>query len=152
MSAVQRPSDPPPPKPPYYPDPNEDDPDDSEDDLEALGTELSKPGSSANEVEEGNRIFITMYIPPEAIGMTSTISQQIMEESAKDNPRQEKSLHDMVPPCFWDHMDVFVKKSFDSLPEGCPRDHVIELTSDYQCPCRKLYPYLPLSKPSWTNS
>ena len=77
--------------------------------------EPSKPGGSANEVEEGDCIFITTYIPPEAIGVTSTISQQIMEESVKDNLRQEKSLHDMVPPCFWGHMDVFVKKSFNSL-------------------------------------
>ena len=45
-----------------------------------------------------------------------------MEESAKDNLKQdnlkqEKSLHDMVPPCFWDCMDVFAKKSFVMITE-----------------------------------
>ena len=110
----------PPPKPPYYLDPDEDNPDDSEDDSEASGMEPSKPGGSADEVKEGDRIFITTYISLEAISVTSPISQQIVEESAKDNLRQEKSLHDMVPPCFWGHMDVFVKKSFDSLPECRP--------------------------------
>ena len=74
--------------------------------MEASGMELSEPGGSANEVKEGDRIFITMYIPPEAISATSTISQRIAEESVKDNPRQEKSLHDMVPPHFWGHMDA----------------------------------------------
>ena len=64
----------------------------------------------------------------------------------KDNPRQEKSLHDMVPPRFWGHMDVFAKKSFDSLPEHHPWDHAIELTSDYQSPRRKLYPLSPIEQ------
>ena len=94
------------PKPPYYPDPDEDNPDGPEDDLEASGTEPSEPGGSTDEVEEGDRIFIMTYTPPKAISTTSTTSQQIMEESAKDNPRQEKSLHDMVPPRFWGHMDA----------------------------------------------
>ena len=136
----------PPPKPPYYLDPNEDDPDDSEDSLEASGMELSEPGGSANEVEEGDRIFITMYIPPEAISATSTISQRIAEESVKDNLRQEKSLHNMVSPRFWGHVDVFAKKSFDSLPRRRPWDHAIKLTSDYQSPCQKLYPLSPIEQ------
>ena len=46
----------------------------------------------------------------------------------------------MVPPRFWGHMDVFAKKSFDSLPKRRPWDHAIELTSNNQSPCRKLYP------------
>ena len=124
-----------PPKTPYYPDPDKDDPDDLEDDSEASGMEPSKPGGSVDEVKEGDCIFVTTYTPPEAIGATSTISQRITEESVKDNPRQEKSLHNMVPPHFWGHMDVFTKKSFNSLPKCCPWDHVIELTSDYQSPC-----------------
>ena len=72
-------------KPPYYPDPGEDDPDDPEDDSEVLVMEPSKPGGSVDEVKEGDCIFITMYMPLEAIGMTSTISQRITEESVKDN-------------------------------------------------------------------
>ena len=82
--------------------------------------EPSEPGGSADEVEEGDRIFVMTYTSPEAIGATSMISPQIAEESVKDNPRQEKSLHDMVTPHFWGHMDVFAKKSFDSLPERHP--------------------------------
>ena len=69
-----------------------------------------------------------------------------MEESAKDNLRQERSLYDMVPPRFWGHMDVFAKKSFNSLPECHPLDHAIELTSNYQSPCRKLYPLSPIEQ------
>ena len=52
----------------------------------------------------------------------------------------------MVPPHFWGHMDVFAKKSFDSLPECRPWDHAIELTSDYQSPHRKLYPLSPIEQ------
>ena len=52
----------------------------------------------------------------------------------------------MVPPCFWDHMDVFAKKSFDSLPRCHPWDNVIELTSDYQSPCQKLYLLSPIEQ------
>ena len=144
-----------PPQTPYYLDPNEDDPDDFEDNLEASGKESSEPGGLANEVEEGDCIFITMYIPPEAISATSTISQRIAEESAKDNPRQERSLHDMVPPCFWGHMDVFTKKSFDSLPEiPNATPGIMQLSSPATTSplAESSTPYLPLDKLSWTNS
>ena len=125
-----------PPKSTDYPDLDEDDLNDSEDqdDEEMLLAEPSTDGSHTSEVEEGDCIFVTMYAPPEIIGTMSTISQQITEESVKDNLKQEKSLHDMVSPCFWDHIDVFLKKSFDSLPQFHPWDHTIKLTSDHQSP------------------
>ena len=75
MSTTLRPSDPPPPKTPYYPDPDEDNPDDLEDDSEASGKEQSEPGGSADEVKEGDHIFVMTYTPPETIGATSMISQ-----------------------------------------------------------------------------
>ena len=123
-----------PPQPPNYPDPDEGTSDDEDDSEETLGGELSGIGGCSDRVEEGDRIFVTMHMLPETVGATSTISQQIAEESAKDNPKWEKSLHDMIPPCFWGHMDIFAKKFFDSLPERCPWDHAIELTGDHWSP------------------
>ena len=73
MSTAQRASAPP--KPPCYPDPDEDDLNDLEDDSEASEMELGKPEDSTNEVKEGDHIFITIYMPPETICVTSTISQ-----------------------------------------------------------------------------
>ena len=43
-------------------------------------------------------------------------------------------------------MDVFVKKSFDSLPESRPWDHAIKLTGDHWSPRRKLYPLSPIEQ------
>ena len=83
---------------------------------------------------------------PETVSATSTISQRIAEESVKDNLKREKSLHDMIPPCLWGHMDIFAKKSFDSLPEHHPWDHAIKLTGDHRSPCRKLYPLSPIEQ------
>ena len=87
-----------PPQPPNYPDPDEGTSDDEDDGEEASGGELSEIGGCSDRVEEGDRILVTTYMPPETVSATSTISQQIAEESAKDNPKQEKSLHNMIPP------------------------------------------------------
>ena len=43
-------------------------------------------------------------------------------------------------------MDIFAKKSFDSLPERRPWDHAIKLTGDHRSPRRKLYPLSPVEQ------
>ena len=133
------------PQPTCYPDLDEDDLNNLEDDEETSEAEPNKAEGCTDKVEEGDHIFVMTYMLPETIGATSMISQQIVE-SVKDNPKQEKSLHNMVPLCFWGHIDIFVKKSFDSLPKHHPWDHTIELTGDYQSPHRKLYPLSPVKQ------
>ena len=54
------------------------------------------------------------YMLLETIGAISMISPQIAKESAKDNLKQVKSLHDMVPPCFWGH--ICLRKEVLQLP------------------------------------
>jgi hypothetical protein len=59
---------------------------------------------------------------------------------AKNAPRNEIPALDLVPSQYRDYDEVFLKESFDSLPEHRLWDHAIEIIPDAKIPNRKLYP------------
>jgi hypothetical protein len=59
---------------------------------------------------------------------------------AKNAPRNEIPMLDLVPSQYRDYDEVFSKESFDSLPEHRLWDHAIEIIPNAKIPNRKLYP------------
>ena len=49
-----------------------------------------------------------------------------------ENEEEVETLKSQIPDYIADYIDVFNKKSFDTLPEHRPYDHVIELTPDFK--------------------
>jgi hypothetical protein len=83
-----------------------------------------REGDSACEdgLEDGDRLFITSYCAElprasETICTTSTVSQRIAEGMAKNAPHNEIPALDLVPSQYCNYDEVFLKESFDSLPE-----------------------------------
>ena len=71
----------------------------------------------------GDRIF-SAALPP-IICATSTVSQRLAEASEKQ--RVKLGWKDVVPGPYHQFEKVFLKESFDELPEHKKWDHVIEL-------------------------
>jgi len=46
----------------------------------------------------------------------------------------------MLPPHYLEYREVFDKADFDTLPEGRPWDHAMELTADFKPVDCKVYP------------
>jgi hypothetical protein len=51
----------------------------------------------------------------------------------------EDDMHKFVPKKYWEYADVFMKTTFDTLPEQSEFDHAINLTDDFKPQPRALY-------------
>jgi transposase InsO family protein len=120
--------------PELYPD-TEDDSGDEEDDTDHA--------EAPDEIEEGDRVFMTtVYDREEFVRASSTTSQRLSEAFAK-NSGPPKSFRESVPKAFHDFEDVFSKESFDELPDRKPWDHAIELELGAKTSSTKVYPLSP---------
>lgn len=103
----------------------------------------SQEDNSQDELEEGDRLFVTQIYPDqEQINATSSVSQRLAEESKKQGS-QTKSFEELVPQEYHQFKDVFSKESFDQLPERKPWDHAIELKPGSEPFRSKIYPLSP---------
>jgi hypothetical protein len=110
----------------------EDDSDDEEDETDNA--------EASDEIEEGDRIFMTtVYDQAEFVQASSTTSQRLSEAFIK-NSGPPKSFRESVPKAFHDFEDIFSKESFDELPERKPWDHAIELELGAKTSSTKVYP------------
>jgi Retroviral aspartyl protease len=78
--------------------------------------EEEEPYTGEDAMEEGDQLF-TMTIPCKAefICASSNISQQLAEAFHKNT--QPKTFHELVPTYLQDFKDLFMKSSFDRLPD-----------------------------------
>jgi hypothetical protein len=121
--------------PELYPDTEDDsgDEEDETDNTEAL-----------DEIEEGDRIFMTtVYDQAKFVRASATTSQHLSEAFAK-NSAPPKSFWESVHKAFHDFEDVFSKESFNELPERKPWDHAIELELGAKASFTKIYPLMSL--------
>src|SRR5882762_7678214 len=115
---------------------------DTEDDF-GDGEDETDNAEAPDEIEEGDRIFMTtVYDQAEFVRASSTTSQRLSEAFAK-NSGPPKSFRESVPRAFHDFEDVFSKESFDELPERKPWDHAIELELGAKTSSTKVYPLSP---------
>jgi RNase H-like domain found in reverse transcriptase/Reverse transcriptase (RNA-dependent DNA polymerase) len=112
----------------------------SEDDSEPDAENMSdSPSDSSDEIEPGDRIFMTtVRDQAEFIRASATTSQRLSEAFAA-NSANPKSFRDSVPPTFHDFEDVFSKVAFDALPDRKPWDHAIELEVGAKASSTKVY-------------
>ena len=98
------------------------------------------PAHNPDEIEEGDRVFMTtIWDPPELIRASSTTSQCLSEAFAK-NSTGPKAFQDSVPAAFHHFEDVFSKESFDALPDRKQWDHTIEIEMGAKVSSTKVYP------------
>ena len=71
---------------------------------------------------------------------TSNFSQKLAEALHQDAAL--KTFQEMVPTYLYEFEDVFVKESFDALPERKLWDHIIELVPNAKVRNCKIYPLL----------
>src|SRR6202040_4176157 len=94
---------------------------------EGLDTDPENDIKNPDELEPGDRVFMTtIQDPVEFIRVSATTSQRLSEAFAK-NSAPPKPFHESVPREFHNFKDVFSKISFDNLPNRKPWDHAIEL-------------------------
>jgi hypothetical protein len=92
-----------------------------------------------DEIEEGDRIFMTtIHDQVEFIWASATTSQRLSEAFVK-NSGPPKSFRESVPKAFHDFEDVFSKESFNELPDRKPWDHAIELELGAKASSTKIY-------------
>ena len=96
-------------------------------------------------LNEGDRTFVTFIdYGSEAIGASSTVSQQLAQKATEFAPI--KSFKDLVPKPYQEFNDFFAKESFDQLPPRKPWDHAIELTPGAEPFSTKVYPMSPVEQ------
>lgn len=76
-----------------------------------------------------------------SIFATSTVSQRLAEAAEKD--RLQLNWKDVVPTHYHDFEKVFLKESFDELPQKRKWDHAIELIPGAEPFSTKIYPMSP---------
>ena len=95
-------------------------------------------------LNEGDRTFITFVdFGSEAIGASSTVSQQLAQKATEFAPI--KSFEDLVPKPYQEFKDVFAKESVDQLPRK-PWDHAIKLTPGAKPFSTKVYLMSPVEQ------
>ena len=67
-----------------------------------------------------------------------TYSTELAEAEAKSKPA--KTLEEMIPEQYGEHMHVFLKAESERLPEHKPHDHAIKLTPEAKGFHAKVYP------------
>ncbi len=116
----------------------------SEESEEYNGPETTSEPEADN-IGEGDRIFMTVIKQPEQISAVQTISQRLNEAAIKNSQPQEggPSLMEMLPKEYHDYEDVFSKTSFDELPPRKTWDHAVELKPGSEPKFCKIYPMNP---------
>jgi hypothetical protein len=94
-------------------------------------------------IEEGDRVMRVVFSNSH-IRATSTISTRLAEAAHKH--QMIKSFKDVVPLPYHQFEQVFLKESFDELPERKKWDHVIEFTPGSKEFSTKLYPMSPMEQ------
>jgi hypothetical protein len=114
--------------------------------------EEDEPYAGEDAMEEGDQLFTaTISCEAEFIHASSNILQHLAEAFHKNT--QPKTFHKSVPTYLQDFEDLFMKSSFDHLPDWKVWDHAIELVPDSKASNCKVYP-LALNKQvsNWTSS
>ena len=94
-------------------------------------------------LEVGDHIFSAIISSePVFISATSTVSTRLAE--AADKHRVQKDWKDIVPEAYHHFESVFLKESFDELPQRCKWDHAIELVPGAEPFSTKIYPMSPV--------
>src|SRR6267154_6808766 len=105
--------------------------------------EAEEPQDNPDEIEPGDRVFMTtVHDPAEFIRATATTSQRLAEAFTQ-NSAPPKSFHESVPSQFHDFEEIFSKVLFDALPDCKPWDHAIELEFGAKASSTKVYPLSP---------
>jgi hypothetical protein len=93
------------------------------------------------EIEEGDRLFVTSLFPQSAdVRASSTVSQRLAEAFRLN---QDTTQSSQIPDYLKEFESVFSKKSFDALPDRKQWDHAIELTPGVEPKSCKAYPLSP---------
>jgi hypothetical protein len=83
---------------------------------------------------------------PKAFDILRDPSHSITGVSKGDHSRSTTAEEDMkafIPEAYWDYKDVFMKTTFDTLPEHSEFDHAINLKDDFTPQRGKLYKLSP---------
>ena len=92
--------------------------------------------------EVGDRLYAcTLQSDAAFIRASSTVSQRLAE--ASERQRMQRSWKESVPTAYHDFQKVFLKESFDELPQQRKWDHAIELVPGAEPSSTKLYPMSP---------
>ena len=94
------------------------------------------------ELEEGDRIMYVGF-PHLDVKASGTVSQRLAEASNANTHLFKKSPREMIPSHYRQYEHVFLKESFDELPQRKKWDHVIELIPGSKEFSTKLYPMSP---------
>ena len=106
--------------------------------LGSKDNEDEEPYTGDYTLEEGDHIFVkTISCKVESIPATSDISQWLAKAFHKNS--ELKSFHKSVPTHFHDFKDLFLKSSFECLPDHKVWDHAIELTPGAKLTNCKVY-------------
>ena len=95
------------------------------------------------EIDPEDRVFVSFLHHEQHINATSTVSQQLAEESHKQDSEKKRTFEEIVPEQYHQFKDVFSKESFDQLPDRKPWDHAIELKAGSEPFRSKIYPLSP---------
>ena len=71
----------------------------------------------------------------------TTISQKLAQASIE--PKEPKTIEEMIPPIYLKYRKVFEKQASERLPESRPWDHAIDLKPDFVPRNCKIYPLTP---------
>jgi hypothetical protein len=113
-----------------------------DDDLPELCPDSEDDDDREDDLEEGDRIWYTVFTPVQEIRASSTVSQCLAEAYTQNSAPAGTN----VPPWAADFSDVFNKESFDSLPGKRAWAHAIELVPDAKLANCKVYPISPLEQ------
>src|SRR5215472_4077424 len=102
--------------------------------------------TEADLLEIGDRIYCVVLEPEDiAIRAAANVSQRLAEAAEKH--RLEKTWKEVVPTVYHAFEKVFLKESFDELPQSRVWDHAIELLPEAEPFSTKLYAISPSEQP-----
>lgn len=96
--------------------------------------------------EVGDRVYSALMGRPEAfyINASSTVSTRLAEAAEKQ--RLKRDWKEVVPEAYHAFEKVFLKESFDELPQQRKWDHAIELIDGSEPFSTKIYPMSPVEQ------
>jgi len=107
-------------------------------DAEEEELDTDELGDDPDAPEEGDRIFsVILEDNPTFVRATSNVSQRLAEAAEKH--RLKKEWKESVPQIYHTFEKVFLKESFDELPQHRKWDHAIELVPEAESFSTKSY-------------
>jgi hypothetical protein len=100
------------------------------------GTEFQTGVKKEEAIEEGESILLVDFAERIDLCVKETQAQRMAEEA---NRGKEKMTEEKIPETYHKYVKVFVKESFDSLPEKRPWDHAIKLKPGSKAAPRSLF-------------